>query len=211
MRRDCVGARARGCDPRPFVIALAAAWAGRGGEHRSANPGHIQVGGAVAIAATFGGLTYALIQGAQAGFAAQFLPSLRPLITDVRYQGDGRFRLTGLQLNGQSAGAAYGDDDQMDSNYPIIRMVNSSGNVYYARTSDWNKFGVGSGTGPETVEFTLNPGVTPGDYALIVSGAGISSLPTFIHITETEVEGGGGDDLLPDRKSVSLAKRSLYS
>lgn len=92
-------------------------------------------------------------------------PSLRPLITDVRYQGDGRFRLTGLQLNGQSAGAAYGDDDQMDSNYPIIRMVNSSGNVYYARTSDWNKFGVGSGTGRETVEFTVNPGATPGDYA----------------------------------------------
>jgi hypothetical protein len=121
-------------------------------------------------------------------------PSLRPVITDVRYQGDGRFRLTGNQLNGQSAGAAYGDDDQMDANFPIIRMVNSSGNVYYARTSDWNKFGVGSGTGRETVEFRLNPGVTPGDYALIVSGAGISSSPTFIHITEREVEGGGGDD-----------------
>jgi hypothetical protein len=120
-------------------------------------------------------------------------PSLRPLITDVRYQGDGRFRLTGFQLNGQSAGAAYGDDDQMDSNYPIIRMVNSSGHVFYARTSDWSKIAVGN-AGRETVEFTLNPGVTPGDYALIVSGAGISSLPSFIHITEAEVEEGGGDD-----------------
>src|SRR5215469_8494590 len=38
-------------------------------------------------------------------------PSLRPLITDVRHLGDGRFRLTGFQLDGQSAGAAYGDDD----------------------------------------------------------------------------------------------------
>jgi hypothetical protein len=120
-------------------------------------------------------------------------PSLRPLITDVRYRGDGKFRLTGFQLDGQSAGAAYGDDDQMDSNYPIIRMVNSSGNVFYARTSDWSKIGVG-GAGRETVEFTLNPGVAPGDYSLIVSGAGISSFPTFIHITKREVEGGGEDD-----------------
>jgi hypothetical protein len=117
-------------------------------------------------------------------------PSLRPVITDVRYRGDGKFRLTGFQLDGQSAGGAYGDDDQMDSNYPIIRMVNSSGNVFYARTSDWSKIAVGNGGGRETVDFTLNPGITRGDYALIVSGAGISSVPTFIHITEREVKGG---------------------
>lgn len=115
-------------------------------------------------------------------------PSLRPIITDVRYLGDGRFRLTGFQLNGQSAGAAYGDDDQMDSNYPIIRMVTSSGNVFYARTSDWSKIAVGN-AGRETVDFKLNPAVTHGDYALIVSGAGISSFPTFIHITEGELNG----------------------
>jgi hypothetical protein len=120
-------------------------------------------------------------------------PKLRPVITNVRYQDDGKFRLTGFQLDGQSAGAAYGDDDQMDSDYPIIRMVNSSGNVFYARTSNWSKIAVGTDTGSETVDFTLNPGVTPGDYSLIVSGAGISSLPSHIHITEEEVNGGGDD------------------
>jgi hypothetical protein len=117
-------------------------------------------------------------------------PLLRPLIKDVHHQGDGKFRLTGFQLDGQSAGAAYGDDDQMDSNYPIIRMVNSSGNVFYARTFNWSKIAVGDGAGRETVDFTLNPAVTPGDYALIVSGAGISSFPAFIHISEREVKGG---------------------
>jgi hypothetical protein len=114
---------------------------------------------------------------------------LRPFITNVNYVGNGQFRLGGFQLDGQSAGAAYGDDDQMDANYPIIRMVNFNGDVFYARTSDWSKIGVGDGTGYETVNFTLNPGVTPGDYALIVSGAGISSFPTFIHISEREVKG----------------------
>lgn len=115
-------------------------------------------------------------------------PFLRPFITNISYMGDGQFKLAGFQLDGQSAGAAYGDDDQMDANYPIIHMVDCRGNVFYARTFDWSKIGVGDGTGYETVDFTLNPAVTPGDYALIVSGAGISSFPTFIHISEKEVK-----------------------
>ena len=45
-------------------------------------------------------------------------PRLRPVVREVRYLGEGKFRLSGSQLDGQSAGAAYGDDDQMDSNYP---------------------------------------------------------------------------------------------
>jgi hypothetical protein len=119
-------------------------------------------------------------------------PRLRPIITGVKYNGGGTFILTGKQLNGQSAGAAYGDDDQMNSNYPIIRMVSGSGNVYYARTTNWSKISVDGGHGKdsaETVNLTLNPGVTAGHYELIVSGAGISSFPTVIHITETEVKG----------------------
>ncbi len=116
-------------------------------------------------------------------------PQLRPIITNISYLGGGTFQLTGFQLDGQSAGAAYGDDDQMDSNYPIIRMENSSGNVFYARSFYWSKVAVGN-DGLETVDFTLNPAITPGDYGLIVSGAGISSYPTFIHITGKEVSGG---------------------
>ncbi|MBV8841322.1 MAG: hypothetical protein JO307_00800, partial [Bryobacterales bacterium] len=92
------------------------------------------------------------------------------------------------QLNGQSAGAAYGDDDQMNSNYPIIRMIDAAGNVFYARSSNWSTI-VGGGTTPEAVNFTLNPGVRRGDYSLIVSGAGLSSLPFSIHITGDQADG----------------------
>jgi hypothetical protein len=123
-------------------------------------------------------------------------PRLRPIITDVKYNGGGTFTLTGKQLNGQSAGAAYGDDDQMNSNYPIIRMVSKGGNVYYARTTNWSKTSLDGGHGKrsaETVDFTLNPGVTPGHYDLIVSGAGISSNPIDIHITDDEMGGGDRD------------------
>jgi hypothetical protein len=115
-------------------------------------------------------------------------PGLRPVINGVTYNGGGNFTLTGQQLTGQSAGAAYGDDDQMDSNYPIIRMANFSGSVFYARTTNWSSVGVDGGSSPETVNFTLNPGVTPGNYTIVVSGAGISSFPIMINITQAEVD-----------------------
>ena len=115
-------------------------------------------------------------------------PFLRPFITNVNNLGGGKFRLSGLQLDGQSSGAAYGDDDQMDSNYPIIRMVDSHGNVLYARTSNWSKIAVGE-DGIETVDFTPNPEVTTGNYWLIVSGAGISSFPFPIEIKPGDVKG----------------------
>jgi hypothetical protein len=117
-------------------------------------------------------------------------PFLRPFITNINYLGGGKFRLSGLQLDGQSSGAAYGDDDQMDSNYPIVRMVDSHGNVFYGRTSNWSKIAVGE-DGLETVDFRLNPDVTLGNYSLIVSGAGISSFPFPIEIKRDELNGSG--------------------
>ncbi len=113
--------------------------------------------------------------------------SLRPEVVNVNYQGDGVFKLTGVRLNGQSAGAAYGDDDQMDENYPIVRLENpATGNVYYCRTTNWDSVRVGNNQ-PETVDFTLNPAVTPGGYELTVVGAGIASMPFGIRIRSGEL------------------------
>ena len=54
----------------PFaLVAVAAAFAGRSDEHLPEVPRPVQPLGALAIAITFGGLTFALIEGAQAGFA----------------------------------------------------------------------------------------------------------------------------------------------
>ena len=111
-------------------------------------------------------------------------PVYRPVIDSVTYDGGGLFTLTGTQLNGQSAGASYGDDAQMDENYPILRFTNSTGNVYYGRTTNWSTTGVATGSTVETVDFTLNPSMPAGNYSAIVSGAGISSLPVAVNITE---------------------------
>ena len=114
-------------------------------------------------------------------------PTYLPVINNVSYNGAGVFTLTGKQLSGQNAGAAYGDDAEMDENYPVVRLVNSSGKTFYCKTTNWSSVGVGTGSTPETVNFTLHPNVTAGNYVLIVSAAGISSFPLAINISKAEV------------------------
>ncbi|MGH8317803.1 MAG: hypothetical protein ACREUL_07470 [Steroidobacteraceae bacterium] len=114
--------------------------------------------------------------------------SLLPAIFHVQYTGGGVFRLTGTQLNGQSDGSAYGDDDQMNENFPVVRLEDpATGNVYYCRTTNWSSVSVAGGNRPETVDFTLNPAVTAGRYELTVVGAGLASPPVRIEITPNEV------------------------
>jgi hypothetical protein len=108
-------------------------------------------------------------------------PALQPTIDLIAWNGASLFTLSGTQLTGQSAGAVYGDDVETDEDYPIVRLVGSTGNVYYARTTNWNPIGVGV-TGPQTVNFTLPATIPPGTYSLFVSAAGISSAPATISV-----------------------------
>jgi uncharacterized repeat protein (TIGR01451 family) len=109
-------------------------------------------------------------------------PALQPTIDLIAWDGIGPFTLSGTQLTGQSAGAVYGDDVETDEDYPIVRLVDSTGNVYYARTTNWNPIGVGV-TGPQTVNFTLPETIPPGTYSLFVSAAGMSSAPATISVS----------------------------
>jgi hypothetical protein len=106
-------------------------------------------------------------------------PQYRPVIYGITQQGKSNsFTLTGAQLNGQSSGSAYGDDVESDENYPIVQFTNKhTGDVYYARTSNWTSTGVATGPLVEQVDFTVPPGMTHGPYTLVVIGAGISSDP----------------------------------
>src|SRR5262249_11801369 len=116
-------------------------------------------------------------------------PAVRPVVNAVTYNGSGVFTLTGTQLNGQSAGSSYGDDAESDENYPIVRLRDSARNLFYARATNWNNVGVATDGAPESVNFTLKPGMTPGNYSLVVVGAGVTSFPTFINITAAQIAG----------------------
>lgn len=100
-----------------------------------------------------------------------------PAVTGVASNGAGGFTLTGMRLTGQSAGASFGDDNEMDENYPIVSFSNAAGNVYYGRTSNWSYVGVGGGSAAQTVDFTLQPKMPAGLYSMTVSAAGLPSTP----------------------------------
>ena len=109
----------------------------------------------------------------------------KPAITGITTNIDGSYHLTGTQLNGISEGAAYGDDAQMNSNYPLIRMTNSIGNVYYARTFNWSSTGVMTGSTPESTDFAVPAGLPVGTYSLVAVANGISSDPvSFTYIPD---------------------------
>lgn len=118
-------------------------------------------------------------------------PSWVPVFSNVKYGGAGVFTLQGVRMNGPSAGSGYGDDVESDENYPIVRLEDAAGHVYYARTSNWSKTGVGQSVASETVDFTLNPGMVPGNYSVILSGAGVSSRPRCMAITSDQIQGLG--------------------
>lgn len=116
---------------------------------------------------------------------------IRPRIEGVVYNGGGIYTLSGQQLNGQGAGAAYGDDAEMDGNYPLVSLADKDGHVFYARTTNWSSVGVATGTERETVNFTLPASLTtPGVYKVTVTGAGTQSVTsTAINVSAAQISG----------------------
>jgi len=102
-------------------------------------------------------------------------PAWAPSVDSVATSDGVTYTLTGRQLTGISAGASYGDDAEMDSNYPIVRLTDGAGVIRYARTFNWTP-GVATGATQTTVQFTLPTGLSAaGPIALAVIANGIAS------------------------------------
>jgi hypothetical protein len=90
------------------------------------------------------------------------------------------YQLTGRQFNGLSQGAAYGDDVQGATNYPIVRIANASTNhVFYARTSGFNTMSVAPNTLSST-NFMASGKTETGLSHLFVVTNGIPSQPVDV-------------------------------
>ena len=100
------------------------------------------------------------------------------------------FMITGTLFNGISEGASYGDDWQMATNYPIVRFTSGT-NVYYAKTTNWNRIGVVmTDTLRDTASFTI-PTIPAGTYSVQVIANGIASDPYLLTLpcsATTDVE-----------------------
>jgi hypothetical protein len=103
----------------------------------------------------------------------------KPAIKSLTTNSDGTYHLIGTLFNGISEGAAYGDDNQMAGNRPIVRMTNLTNHVvYYCRTFNWSSTGVMTGTNLVTTEYSVPTTVPYGNYSLVVSANGNSSAST---------------------------------
>ena len=129
----------------------------------------------------------------------------KPTISSITTNLDGTFSLAGTQLNGISQGAGYGDDCQMNSNYPLIRMTNSlTGAVYYARTFNWSSTGVMTGSAVVTTQFEVPASLPAGTYSLVVVANGNASDPvTFsptarpqLNVVTNIITGGNGNGII---------------
>ncbi len=100
--------------------------------------------------------------------------SWRPTVSSIIKNSATNFTLQGSQLTGISQGATYGDDAEMDTNYPIVRITNpSNGQVYYARSTGWTP---GVSQGSSSFQFQLPAGFpTSGTFNLEVVANGIPS------------------------------------
>ena len=113
---------------------------------------------------------------------ASWRPSISSLSSTTLDAGH-TYTLSGAQLAGLDQGAAYGDDVQDNTNYPIVRLTNvATGVVTYARTSDWTSVSIARGTTSST-KFTLPAGTSPGTCKLVVVANGIASHPVTVTVS----------------------------
>jgi hypothetical protein len=115
--------------------------------------------------------------------------SWKPTITDAPSQlvTDHTYVLTGRQFNGLSTGSVYGDDAQMASNFPIVRLTNtSSGKVSYLRSTNFSNQGIATGNTLVTTEINVPHGLADGAYNLQVIANAIASDPFPVHVSSRD-------------------------
>ncbi len=103
----------------------------------------------------------------------------KPTIDNIDNSNCPTYRITGKLFNGITEGAAFGDDWQMSTNYPVIRFTDGT-NVYYARTFNWNRIGaLMTDSLEDTAYFTIPASVPAGTYSLVVTANGNPSNPAL--------------------------------
>jgi hypothetical protein len=91
--------------------------------------------------------------------------------------------VSGYLFNGMSQGAAYGDDAQSATNYPLVRITNkATGHVFYSRTHDHSSMGVGTSIGLVSTHFDVPASQEKGPSELVVVANGIPSVPVAVDV-----------------------------
>jgi hypothetical protein len=117
-----------------------------------------------------------------AGVVASAQPTILASSTNLTH-GSTNNILYGKQLNGLTQNNAYGDDYQGETNFPLVRLTNTStGVVYWAFTHDENTHSIAPGTIMFT-KFDIPASVPPGTYNLqsIANGIASNAIKVSLH------------------------------
>jgi hypothetical protein len=91
------------------------------------------------------------------------------------------FNISGTQFNGLSQAGSVGDEFNVASNYPLVRIANSaSGHVVYARTHGHSTMGVATGSVTVSTHFDIPSNTEPGASTISVIANGITSSPVSV-------------------------------
>lgn len=95
------------------------------------------------------------------------------------------YTLKGTQFNGLTQGAAFGDDAQSATNYPLVRIQNNqTGHRFFARSHSFSTMAVATGSEIVSTEFDVLTGTETGASTLVVIANGIPSNAVAITVKE---------------------------
>ena len=122
------------------------------------------------------------------------------------------YKVTGRQLNGFSQGAAYGDDAQMATNFPLVRITDHTGKLFYAKTHDPSRMGVVTQPSAESVftNFDVPTGMATGTGTLVVVTNGIASVGSPITVEPaSKITFGAGNHTTSDFNDATTVEAHL--
>ena len=114
-----------------------------------------------------------------------FQNAWRPVITNFIFSSidaGGNYQIFGTQFNGLGQPNAFGDEFQVDGNFPLVRITNdTTGDVKYARSYSFSTMAVATGSTMVSTWYDVPTDIEAGDSTLEVVANGIPSLP--VHVT----------------------------
>jgi len=112
-------------------------------------------------------------------------PSWAPVISTApsSVTAGSTYSISGIQFNGLSQGANYGDDVQGATDYPLVRITNNStSNVFYAKTANPSNSSIAPGNSV-SVNFTVPASIETGASSLVVVANGIPSAAVSVTVS----------------------------
>ena len=93
------------------------------------------------------------------------------------------YQISGTQFNGLNQGAAFGDEFDTHTNYPLVRITNNAtGHVFYERTHGHSSMGVATGSATIMTNFDVSSATETGASKIEVVANGIPSTAANITV-----------------------------